>query len=147
MHEFDKPSQDQLPWYEATSEFNCFQNGMMALVRALDKKSINPDMVMPRLWVTTSEENGDHTYLEWKGKVYNKGTTAVEGSGFYIGPDLSMEELQEQGVDKTTELLQEFVTALEGGSPGSHNFRSMLPDMNMDRETVLKLIKTALQEG
>lgn len=147
MNEIDRFSHDQLPWYEATSEFNCFQNGMMALIKALDKKSISPDMVMPRIWVTTSEENGDHAYVEWKGKVFNKGTTAVEGSGFYIGPDLNIEELQEQGVDKTVELLREFETALEGGRPGPHNFRSMLSDMNMDRDEVLKLVKSALQES
>ncbi len=144
---YEQPTPEQFPWPEATSEYNCFQNGMMALLTTLDKRSRQSSIAMPRIWVTSSEVNGDHAYLEWKGKVFNKGTTAVEGSGFYIGPDLNFEELQEQAVDRTNELLQEFITALEGGSRGSHNFVSMLPYMSLDRDTILKLAKEALSEG
>lgn len=111
----------------------------------LDKKSRQPNIEMPRIWVTNSEVMGQHAYLVWKGKVFNKGVTAKEGSGFYIGPDLDLEELEEQGLDKTHELLQELITALEGGLTGSHNFKSMMPYIDIDENTLLKLAKEAIQ--
>ncbi|MCD8485025.1 hypothetical protein LRY65_01585 [Candidatus Woesebacteria bacterium] len=134
------------PWPEATPIFNCFQNGMIALLVTLDKRSRQPNLEVPRLWVVDLPTPGEHTYLVWKGKVYNRGTTGAEGSPFTIGSDLELPELQRQGMDKTSDLLQELIIALEGGDTGLHNFRSIVSYIGIDKDRLLVLAEEAIQQ-
>lgn len=136
----ETPSSEKYPWTAPTGQLNCFQNGVKAVVETLRERTKNPHVEIPRLWVVKYGSYGDHTYLVWKGKVFNKGVTSVADSAFFVGPDRELSELQADGQDRTEELLNELVVALKGGDSGLHNLKRVLEFVDVDKEAVLRMI-------
>lgn len=133
------------PWSQPSRDLNCFQNAVKALLETLQKRKSDETIDIPSIWVVNYGIDGDHTYLVWKGEVFNIGATSVPNSGFFVGPDLDLHQLHDRGQDRTVELLNELVLALTQQESGSHNLSSILYYVDLKRSDLLEIAQGAIQ--